>query len=477
MKPAEKIMILDDDPEILNLLEEFLKNKGCYDVMPYLESRAAISDLVPGAFDLVITDLNMPDPDGMQVLDHIMTHSPDTLCIILTGYGSIPGAVAAVKKGAFDYITKPVGFKELLAHVENALKLSRLQKKERERKQSGCTGYSYDDFIGESPAIKKIHDLVQKVADTENTLLVTGASGSGKELIVRTIHRFSRRRQHPFVAVNCGAIPESLLESELFGHEKGAFTGAHKKRVGRFELAGKGTIFLDEVGEMSPLLQVKLLRVLQEKTFERVGGAQSIDVKARIIAATNKDLAEAVKDGTFREDLFYRLNVIPIHVPPLARRRTDIPLLVDFFLEKFKKDQDTPLRSFSSEAMAALMRYDWPGNVRELENLIKRLIILCDNPVVAVADLPEHFYTGDEDSDTGVDDAAAGIDGGVEGEGVLLENGMNLSEAVKAYETRIICDALEKSDGVKAKAARMLNIKRTTLVEKIKKHNISPFES
>jgi DNA-binding NtrC family response regulator len=238
MKITEKIMILDDDPEMLNLLEDMLKTRGGYDVTAHQDSRAAISDLVPGTFDLVITDLNMPDPDGMQVLDHIIAHTPETLCIILTGYGSIPGAVTAVKKGAFDFITKPVGLRELLNHVENALKLSRLQKKETARKQSGCTGYSYDDFIGESSAIKKIHRLVQKVADTDNTLLVTGASGSGKELIVRTVHRFSRRKQHPFVAVNCGAIPEALLESELFGHEKGAFTGAHKKRVGRFELAG-----------------------------------------------------------------------------------------------------------------------------------------------------------------------------------------------------------------------------------------------
>ena len=467
MKVTEKIMILDDDPEILNLLEDMLKNRGGYDVTVYQKSRVAVSDLVPGAFDLVITDLNMPDLDGMQVLDHIIAQTPETLCIILTGYGSIPGAVAAVKKGAFDFITKPVGFRELLNHVENALKLSRLQKKEAARKQSGCAGYSYNDFIGKSLATKKIHSLVQKVADTENTLLVTGASGSGKELIVRTVHRFSHRKKHPFVAVNCGAIPETLLESEIFGHEKGAFTGAHKKRVGRFELAGEGTIFLDEVGEMSPLLQVKLLRVLQEKTFERVGGTQSIDVKARIIAATNKDLAEAVKDGTFREDLFYRLNVIPIHVPSLTRRKSDIPLLVDFFLKKFKKDQDTLIQSFSSEAMAALVRYDWPGNVRELENLIKRLIILCENPVVALTDLPEHFYAESDAADTDVFNE----------ELPLLEDGMTLSEAIRAYETRMISHALEKSDGVKAKAARMLKIKRTTLVEKIKKHNISYFDS
>lgn len=472
MEVTEKIMILDDDPEILNLLDDMLKNRGGYDVTVHQDSRAAISDLVPGAFDLVITDLNMPDPDGMQVLDHIIAHTPETLCILLTGYGSIPGAVAAVKKGAFDFITKPVGFRELLTHVENALKLSRLQKKEAARKQSGSTGYSYDDFIGESSAIKKIHNLVQKVADTDNTLLVTGASGSGKELIVRTVHRFSHRKQHPFVAVNCGAIPEALLESELFGHEKGAFTGAHKKRVGRFELAGEGTIFLDEVGEMSPLLQVKLLRVLQERTFERVGGTQSVDVKARIIAATNKNLAEAVKEGTFREDLFYRLNVIPIHVPPLTRRSSDIPLLVDFFLKKFQKDQDTLIQSFSPEAMAALVRYDWPGNVRELENLIKRLIILCENQVVALTDLPEHFYAG---SDVDISDVA---DTHADNKELpMLENDMNLADAVKAYETRMISHALEKSDGIKAKAARMLKIKRTTLVEKIKKHNISSIDS
>jgi DNA-binding NtrC family response regulator len=466
MTAAEKIMILDDDPEILHLLEDMLK-KGGFNVTAYQDSRAARADLVPGAFDLVITDLSMPDLDGMQILDHIVTHAPETQCIILTGFGSIPSAVEAVKKGAFDYVTKPVSFRELMSHVDNAMKLGRLQKKEALRKESGYTGYSYDDFIGNSTAIKKIHKLVQKVADTESTILVTGASGSGKELIVRTIHRFSSRRNHPFVAVNCGAIPEALLESELFGHEKGAFTGAYKKRIGRFELAGPGTIFLDEVGEMSPLLQVKLLRVLQEKTFERVGGARSIEVPARIIAATNKDLAEAVKGGAFREDLFYRLNVIPIHVPPLTRRKTDIPLLVDFFLEKFQKDQDTVIESFSSKAMDALMQHDWPGNVRELENLIKRLIILCDNSVVQVTDLPEHFYA---DSENGPDTMTAF-------EAQVFQDDMNLSDAVKAYETRMICNALEKSDGVKAKAARLLKIKRTTLVEKIKKHNISSFDS
>jgi DNA-binding NtrC family response regulator len=467
MTAAEKIMILDDDPEILHLLEDMLKKKGGFNVPAYQDSRAARTDLVPGAFDLVITDLSMPDLDGMQILDHIVTHAPETQCIILTGFGSIPSAVEAVKKGAFDYVTKPVSFRELMSHVDNAMKLGRLQKKEALRKESGYTGYSYDDFIGNSTAIKKIHKLVQKVADTESTILVTGASGSGKELIVRTIHRFSSRRNHPFVAVNCGAIPEALLESELFGHEKGAFTGAYKKRIGRFELAGPGTIFLDEVGEMSPLLQVKLLRVLQEKTFERVGGARSIEVPARIIAATNKDLAEAVKGGAFREDLFYRLNVIPIHVPPLTRRKTDIPLLVDFFLEKFQKDQDTVIESFSSKAMDALMQHDWPGNVRELENLIKRLIILCDNSVVQVTDLPEHFYA---DSENGPDTMTAF-------EAQVFQDDMNLSDAVKAYETRMICNALEKSDGVKAKAARLLKIKRTTLVEKIKKHNISSFDS
>ena len=464
MKSNARILVLDDDEDLLEFMKDMLHRNPHYEVTTYFDSKRGMAALTPGAFDLVITDLNMPGIGGMEILDHVVNHTPETMCIILTGYGSIPNAVLAVKKGAFDYITKPVSTPTFLTYVENALKVKQLKQQTGDEDKPRGRDSVYGNFIGTSPAIKKIHHLIEKVADTDSTILVTGASGTGKELIVRTIHKLSSRKEQPFIAVNCGAIPEALLESEIFGHEKGAFTGAHKKRVGRFEMAHKGTIFLDEVAEMSPALQVKLLRVLQEKVIERVGGTQSIAVNARIIAATNRDLAVAVKDGSFREDLFYRLNVIPIHVPDLVHRRSDIPLLIDFFLDKFQRGRDKDIHSFSSEAMDALLRHDWPGNVRELENLIKRMIILCENPIVALEDLPEHFQ---EKTSSPLQPE----------EQPLIRKGMTLSDAVKDYENKLILNALEKSDGVKAKAARILNIKRTTLVEKIKKNKMLDTDS
>ena len=459
MKPNAKILVLDDDEALLEFMEEMLRRNPHYEVTTDSDSKRGLAALAPGAFDLVITDLNMPGIGGMDILDHVVNHTPETMCIILTGYGSIANAVLAVKKGAFDYVTKPVSPSTFLTYVENALKVKQLKQQLVDEDRPRGSDSAYENFIGTSPAIKKIHHLIEKVADTDSTILVTGASGTGKELIVRTIHRLSSQRDQPFIAVNCGAIPEALLESEIFGHEKGAFTGAHKKRVGRFEMAHEGTIFLDEVAEMSPALQVKLLRVLQEKVIERVGGTQSIPVNARVIAATNKDLTTAVKDGSFREDLFYRLNVIPIHVPDLVHRKSDIPLLIDFFLDKFQRGRNRDIHGFSAEAMDALLMHDWPGNVRELENLIKRMIILCENPMVTLEDLPEHFQK--KQSFPSLPE-----------EPLLIHKGMTLSDAVKDYETKLILSALEESDGVKAKAARMLNIKRTTLVEKIKKNKV-----
>ncbi len=459
MKPNAKILVLDDDEALLEFMDEVLRRNPHYEVTTDSDSKRGLVALAPGVFDLVITDLNMPGIGGMEILDHVVNHTPETMCIILTGYGSIANAVLAVKKGAFDYITKPVSPSTFLTYVENALKVKQFKQQVAEEDLPRDSDSTYENFIGTSPAIKKIHRLIEKVADTDSTILVTGASGTGKELIVRTIHRLSSQRDQPFIAVNCGAIPEALLESEIFGHEKGAFTGAHKKRVGRFEMAHEGTIFLDEVAEMSPALQVKLLRVLQEKVIERVGGTQSIQVNARVIAATNKDLATAVKEGSFREDLFYRLNVIPIHVPDLVHRKSDIPLLIDFFLDKFQRGRNRDIHGFSAEAMDALLMHDWPGNVRELENLIKRMIILCENPMVTLEDLPEHFQK--KQSFPSLPE-----------EQLLIHKGMTLSDAVKDYETKLILSALEESDGVKAKAARMLNIKRTTLVEKIKKNKV-----
>ncbi len=464
MRRTAKILIVDDDEDILEFMADMLSRNSQYQVTKDSDSKRAIKSLTTDAFDLVITDLNMPDVGGMDILDHVINYVPDTLCMILTGYGTISNAVIALKKGAFNYITKPVTPTDFMKHVEDALRVKWLKMQDNDEKPGHGASSVYANFIGTSPAIKKIHRLIEKVADSDTTVLVTGASGTGKELIVRTIHRLSSRRNQPFIAVNCGAIPEALLESEIFGHEKGAFTGAHKRRVGRFEMAREGTIFLDEVAEMSPALQVKLLRVLQEKVIERVGGTSSIEVNARIIAATNKELAIAVKDGSFREDLFYRLNVIPIHVPDLIHRKSDIPLLIDFFLDKFQRGKKREIHGFSSQAMDALLSHDWPGNVRELENMIKRMIILCENPIVTLEDLPEYFQ---EISPLPP----------ISTEQPLLHKGITLADAVKDYENSLILSALEKSDGVKAKAARLLNIKRTTLVEKIKKNKMLDTES
>lgn len=323
--------------------------------------------------------------------------------------------------------------------------------------------FQFGDFIGESDAIKKISAVVARVSGTDSTVLITGESGTGKELIARAIHANSSRRNAPMITINCGAIPRELLESELFGHEKGAFTGAHRTRVGRFELADNGTIFLDEIGDMSPDLQVKLLRVLQEKCFERVGGTRSINVNVRIISATNKDLKKAIKENTFREDLFYRLNVIPIIVPSLRERRKDIPLLVDHFIRKMDEKNSWGIKQFSPEAMAALCRYEWQGNVRELENMMERISVLVEKDTVDLIDLPEYISGMEPD----IIEAISPLED-------FFENGMGFNEAVEEHQKKLIMHALSKTNWVKAKAAEMLKMKRTTLVEKIKKMNLCP---
>jgi len=453
-----RVLIVDDDPVILEVIGDILKKNG-YEVVAAPNGAAGIRELERKYFDLVLTDLVMPDVDGMEVLNHVVSTSPKAICIILTGHGTIKSSVEAIKKGAFDYITKPITADELLVVIEKALKFRNLEEENIRLKKELQQTYGYDNLVGTSNAIKNIYDLIEKVADTDGTVLISGASGTGKELIARAIHYNSSRCDRPLVVINCGAIPEELLESELFGHEKGAFTGAYKSRIGRFEMANGGTIFLDEIGEMSPALQVKLLRVLQEKKFERVGGTKTIHVDVRIIAATNKNLTTAINKGKFREDLYYRLNVIPMKVPPLKQRKSDIPLLIDHFLKKFQKGAEKKITDFSSEAMDAMLKYDWPGNVRELENVIKRLTILCDDEVVAVDDLPEHIPHKGRAVRVVEED--------------FLEKGVTLHEAVEDYEKRLILGALERSDWVKTKAAKLLNINRTTLVEKIKKQNLT----
>ncbi len=450
-----RILVIDDDPVILDLIAETLSTNG-YEVATAPSGESGIRELESNSYDLVLSDLVMPDVDGMEVLNHAAKSSPKTVYIIMTGYGTIKSSVEAIKGGAFDYISKPITSGELLVAIEKALKFKNLEEENVRLKKE--LRHRYRNLIGTSDAIKRIYELIEKVADTDSTILISGGSGTGKELIARAIHYNSSRGDKPLVVINCGAIPEELLESELFGHEKGSFTGAYKSRIGRFEMANGGSIFLDEIGEMSPALQVKLLRVLQEQKFERVGGTKTIHTDVRIIAATNKNLTVAINKGRFREDLYYRLNVIPIKVAPLKKRKSDIPLLIDFFMRKFQKGKRERITGFSPQAMNAMLDYDWPGNVRELENAIKRLTVLCDNEQVSFDDLPEHIQQNSRSIEPPEED--------------ILEEGLTLDEAVKGYEKRLILEALEKSDWVKTKAAKLLNINRTTLVEKIKKRRL-----
>ncbi len=457
-KPMQKILIVDDDPEILEIIADILREGG-YAVDTAPDGVKAIRYIDAESYDLVITDLNLPEMDGMMVLKHVVDQSPDTMCIILTGYGTIKSAVEAIKTGAFDYITKPIKSGEILMVVEKALRYKHLERENILLRRQLRKKYRFENFVGDSRPIQKVFELIEKVADTDSTVLITGESGTGKELIAKAIHYNSYRRDNPMVVINCGAIPEELLESELFGHEKGAFTGAHKSRIGRFELANEGTIFLDEIGDMSPNLQVKLLRVLQEQKFERVGSTRTIKVDIRIIAATNKNLISSVNKGTFREDLYYRLNVIPIKVPPLRHRKSDIPLLVDFFLKKFNEEKREPIKEFRPEAIDALLQYDWRGNVRELENLVERVIILADGDEIELEDIPE-FIKG----------RARTIESF---EATIPPNGGILFDhAVEEYEKKLILQALSETNWVTTKAAKLLNINRTTLIEKMKKKKL-----
>jgi DNA-binding NtrC family response regulator len=457
-KTMERILVVDDDPEIREGVADVLRQAG-YDVDEAKDGKKAIKCIETGSYDLVLTDLNLPKVDGMKVLRHVLDESPDTICIILTGFGTIKGSVEAIKMGAFDYISKPVKSDEIVIVVEKALKYRHLERENILLKQQLRKKYQFENFIGDSKPIQKVFELIEKVADTDSTVLITGESGTGKELIAKAIHYNSYRRDNPMVVINCGAIPEELLESELFGHEKGAFTGAHKMRVGRFELANGGTIFLDEIGDMSPNLQVKLLRVLQEQKFERVGGTRTLEIDVRIIAATNKNLINAVNRSSFRQDLYYRLNVIPIRVPPLRHRKSDIPLLIDFFFKRIEPRKRNGINGFSSKAEDALVAYDWPGNVRELENMVERMSILANGDKIELEDVP---------------DSIKGKGAKIESiEVTIPEDGIVFDQAVEEYERKLILEALNETNWVKTKAAKLLNINRTTLIEKMKKKKLA----
>jgi DNA-binding NtrC family response regulator len=455
------ILVVDDDPALLLSLSEILTAEG-YAVTAAADGERALLCLKEQAFDLVLSDLALPGLDGLELLKYLCRERPGCPCIIITGYGSITNAVSAMRQGAYDYFTKPVDPTELRLVVARALEHRRLKWENLHLKRQLQRRYGFASMVGNSEAITRIFDLIGKVADTDSTVLLLGESGTGKELIARAIHYNSTRRDGPLIPVNCAAIPEELLESELFGHERGAFTHAVRTRIGRFEQASGGTIFLDEISEMSPGLQVKILRVLQDHSFERIGGLKTIRVDIRVIAATNRDLEELVHQNRFREDLFYRLNVIPIRVPPLRDRVTDIPLLLRHFLEEFIRSKKKPLKRFSPAALDLLQQHPWPGNVRELENLVERLVILTEGELIDVADLPERFQRLSLPAQ--------------EDPGELPAHGIHFADAVHAFERNLILKALRQTNWVKSKAAQLLNLNRTTLLEKIKKQNIPPPE-
>ncbi len=469
-----KIIVVDDEESILMLLTEFLRGNG-YDVDPFLDSREALSALKTGTYQILITDLSMPKIDGLQLISYIQKEYLDLLGIVITGYGTMESAINAMRCGAFDYILKPFKLEDILATVESAMYYYNLLKSGNFNKDittkanlmkrfsqsrllienallKDCLKekYRFDNIIGISLGMQKVFELIEKVADTNATTLITGESGVGKELVAKAIHYNSSRKDNPIVIVNCGAIPENLLESELFGYEKGAFTGAYNTKHGKFEVADKGTIFLDEIGDMSLALQVKLLRVLQEKTFERIGGSKTIKVDIRFIAATNRDLEKMVKEGAFREDLYYRLNVVPIHIPPLRERKQDIPLLLNYFLQQSNRLNDASVEEIDENAMEVLLAYDYPGNVRELCNIIERVVVLKKKGVITIEDLPEKLWT-------------------FKGAEQHIDIQKGYETLVTEFEKAIIMKALKETKGVKSKAASILNMNRTTLIEKMKR--------
>jgi DNA-binding NtrC family response regulator len=416
--------------------------------------------MVEEKFDLIITDLKMPQADGLELLKFAKELNPDNVVIIVTGYGTVNSAVDAMKLGAFDYFIKPLKDDIVKLTVARALSYVKLREENTVLKSSLKDKYDFGKMIGYSDSMKKVFETIEKVSSSDSTILIHGESGTGKELVARAIHFNSDRRNHPIIPVNCGAIPEELLESELFGHEKGAFTGAIRTRIGRFELAQGGTIFLDEIGDMSPALQVKVLRAIQEKEFERIGGIKTIHVDVRILAATNQNLDKAVAEKKFREDLFYRINVIPIHLPPLRDRGPDVAILANHFLRHFNKLKKKNIGRISQEAMSFFMRYPWPGNVRELENLMEMFVVMKDGGDIEVGDLPPKLL------DQKIPDMPSGY---ME----LPDEGLNFNEMVSQFEKDMLLQALRKSDGVKNRAAKLLQLNRTTLVEKLKRFSLA----
>lgn len=464
------ILVIDDTESIRDALSIFFTGEG-FRVDTAADGATGLELLKHEHFDVFLVDLIMPGMGGLEVLKEAAALHIQVPSIVMTAYATVQTAVEAMKLGAFDYVTKPFLYEELLILIKRALNISKLQKENEMLKKQLKSRYDFHGLIGTSPQIEKLHKFIEKIADTESTVIIYGESGTGKEIVAKTIHFNSSRSFKPFIPLNCAAIPKDLLESELFGHEKGSFTGALTTRKGRFELADGGTLLLDEVGELHPNLQAKILRVLQEREFERVGGTKTIKADVRILAATNKDLLKATREGTFREDLYYRLNVIPLHIPPLRERKEDIAVLIEHFMSDICRRKKKKPLTISPTVFDHFMNYSWPGNVRELENLIERLVILDDDGLVSTEDLPERFLDG---SPSPVDAPAkeAGNAPGPRCGIVLPREGIDMNAFIDGIEKDLILQAMKKAGGVKKNAALLLGLNRTTLLDKLKKKGI-----
>lgn len=457
MSENTHILVIDDEKNYLLVLEALLTDAG-YTVTPLNDPETALAFLEESEVDVIITDMKMPRVTGREVLERVKKQWPYIPVCIMTAFGSIEGAVDVMKYGAFDYITKPFSNDELLLSVQNAAELARVHRQYRTLRANLEDRYGTHQIIGRSKAIREVLGMVDRAAPSRSTVLITGESGTGKELVARAIHFSSPRNNGPFVSVNCMALNPGVLESELFGHEKGSFTGAMAMRRGRFEQADSGTLFLDEIGELTSELQVKLLRVLQERRFERVGGSDEIEVDIRVVAATNKDLQKEVEAGNFREDLYYRLNVVHIALPPLRERREDIPLLVGHFVDKLARDNGMQPKPFAPEAMDYLSGYEWPGNIRQLQNVVERCLVLVAAETISVDDLPPEIRDEESQLKSAVD---------------LLPVRLDLADTLEKIEAALIRRALVRAEFVQVKAAELLGISKSLLQYKLKKYGIT----
>ncbi len=455
MRSTLRILVVDDEPSMQEMLGIMLRREG-YDVTVVGSRAEAARALAQGPAHMVITDIKLPDGDGLEILRHVRSAAPETSVIVMTAYGSAQTAVAALKMGAYDYLIKPFDIDELKIVVRNALEKQRLEAENLLLKAEFRSQHALDRIIGVSAAMAGVFSLVRTVAPTVSTVLLSGESGTGKELVAKAIHALSPRKDGPFISVNCGALTETLLESELFGHMKGAFTDAYQSRRGLFEAANRGTLMLDEIGETSPAMQVKLLRALQERKVRRVGGTDEVNVDVRVIAATNQPLEDLVRSGRFREDLFYRINVIPIRIPPLRERREDVPLLAEHFLKRVSQEMGKQVQRISADAMLRLTNHSWPGNVRELENVIERAVALETTPAVLGERLPE----------------TVGRAHGQQRRSVALGGGFVLGDHLDRVEKDLVCSALAESGGSQKDAARLLGITPRSLRYLARKHGL-----